>query len=133
MNRANVTRLLTYLVQLKAEGEEDKWWMGEYLSNRGEHNMLYPSGVTNWHCGTAGCLAGSWAIIKVRDGSVPPETMSDLIFDFRDDFELATCGQKDHVVLGDWSPHGVTASLDEAIAYLRLCLERNTMDVSLDT
>jgi hypothetical protein len=68
MNAANVTRLLTYLEQLKASGEEDKWEMSEYLADREDHDVLFPHEVTNWHCGTAGCLAGSWAIINVKDG-----------------------------------------------------------------
>jgi hypothetical protein len=76
MNAANVTRLLTYLEQLKASGEEDKWEMSEYLADREDHDVLFPHEVTNWHCGTAGCLAGSWAIINVRDGGEKDATVS---------------------------------------------------------
>jgi hypothetical protein len=130
MNRDNVTRLLTYLEQLKAEGEEDKWWMGEYLSDREEHDMLYPGDVTNWHCGTAGCLAGSWAIIKVKDGAEPPETLIDVAIGFDEDFKLDG-GERSGIIHGHWSPHGIYATLDEAIAYLRLCLEKDAMDVTL--
>jgi hypothetical protein len=130
MNRNNVTRLLTYLEQLKAEGEEDKWWMGEYLSDREEHDVLYPDQITNWYCGTAGCLAGSWIIIKVKDGDEPPAFLTDIVDHFARDFELGPV-EKRHVILGRWSPRSIDATLDEAIAYLRLCLDKDTMDVCL--
>lgn len=130
MNAENVTRLLTYLEQLKAGGEEDKWVMCEYLAKRGTHWMLYPDQVTNWHCGTAGCLAGSWAIVKVKDGEAPPESLSDVIREFGNDFDLAKW-EKEDVILGVWSPNRINATLDEAIAYLRLCLTEGRMDVKL--
>jgi hypothetical protein len=130
MNAHNVTRLLTYLEQLKTEGEEDKWDMTQYLSDRGCHESLFPAEVTNWHCGTAGCLAGSWAILKVKDGGAPPDTASDLVREFGDDFDLTYVRRCD-VVNGRWSPNGIYATLDEAIAYLRLCLEKDRMDVTL--
>jgi hypothetical protein len=130
MNRDNVTRLLTYLEQLKAEGAEDKWWMAEYLSDRESHEVCYPEDVTNWHCGTAGCFAGSWAIIRIKDGDEPPVSVSDIPDDFARDFGLGPVRKK-HVVHGHWSPRGCYATLDEAIAYLRLCLDEDTMDVCL--
>jgi hypothetical protein len=130
VNRHNVTRLLTYLEQLKAGGEGDKWDMTQYLSDRDHHEPLFPEEVTNWHCGTAGCLAGSWAIIKVKDGGKPPETTSDIVREFGDDFELSFVKRCD-ITNGHWSPRGIHASLNEAIAYLRLCLSEDSMDVKL--
>jgi hypothetical protein len=130
MNHTNVRRLLSYLEQLKAQGEEDKWVMHEYLADREEHDILYPEQITNWHCGTAGCLAGSWAIIKVKEGGEPPVTLADVIAGFGDDFGVDGEARGD-VIQGAWSPNGIRATLDEAIAYLRLCLEKGTMDVRL--
>jgi hypothetical protein len=130
MNRTNVTRLLTYLEQLKAGGEEDKWDMTQYLSDRRHHESLFPEDVTNWHCGTAGCLAGSWAILKVKDGGVPPETTSDIVREFGDDFGL-TYIRRCEVTNGHWSANSIRATLDDAIAYLRLCLSEDSMDVKL--
>jgi hypothetical protein len=131
MNRTNVTRLLTYLEQLKAEDAEDKWTMMDYLADRKSHVARSPQDVTNWHCGTAGCLAGSWAIISVKDGGQPPVRLEDVITKFGDDFGLDE-RVRDAVVHGQWSPNGLRATLDEAIAYLRLCLEEDRMNVSLD-
>lgn len=130
MNRDNVTRLLTYLEQLKAEGAEDKWVMKQFLADRDCHIPLSPCEITNWHCGTAGCLAGSWTIIDVKDGGEPPVITRDLITKFSDDFDLSD-EERDYVVNGVWSPSGLDATLDEAIDYLRLCLKEDTMDVRL--
>jgi hypothetical protein len=133
MNVHNVTRLLTYLENLKVSGEEDKWDMEAYLTDRTDHSvMLFPGEVTNWHCGTAGCLAGSWSILRVKDGHVPPETTNELTMDFAHDLGL-TNEQQNAIINGYWSPNGLSATLDEAIAYLRLCLAEGTMDVTLDT
>jgi hypothetical protein len=132
MNVHNVTRLLTYLEGLKAQGEDDKWDMSTYLTDRTDHGMMfYPREVTNWHCGTAGCLAGSWAILKVKDGHVPPVSTTDLLSDFTNDLGL-TNEETQFIVNGHWSPNSLSATLDEAIAYLRLCLAEGTMDVELD-
>jgi hypothetical protein len=131
MNVHNVIRLLTYLEQLKAEGAEDKWIMEEFFADREGHEARYPDKITNWHCGTAGCLAGSWAIIKVKDGGQPPTNLVDVITQFGDDFGLDE-GERSGVIHGQWSPNSLRATLDEAIDYLRLCLEEGTMDVSLD-
>jgi hypothetical protein len=130
MNRTNVTRLLTYLEQLKAVGEENKWVMSEYLADRERHRCLYPDQVTNWECGTAGCLAGSWVIIKVKNGGEPPKELLSIIDEFAEDFALSS-SEVTAVTTGVWSPKGVHATLDEAIAYLRLCLDKDTMDVIL--
>jgi hypothetical protein len=131
MNAANVTRLLTYLEQLKASGEEDKWEMSEYLADREDHDVLFPHEVTNWHCGTAGCLAGSWAIINVKEGGQPPGELQEIAKRFCDDFELRDI-DRGYVINGRWSRNGIHATLDEAIVYLRRCLIKGTMDVTID-
>jgi hypothetical protein len=130
MNAANVTRLLTYLEQLKASGEEDKWEMSEYLADRKDHGTLLPHEVTNWHCGTAGCLAGSWAIINVKEGGQPPGELQEIAKRFCNDFELFD-RDRCHVINGRWSRNGIHATLDEAIVYLRRCLIKGTMDVTI--
>jgi hypothetical protein len=133
MNYANVTRLLKYLEQLKDEGDGDKFVMSQYLSHKGDpESVLRPNDVTNWECGTAGCLAGSWTILNVKAGMPPPISLTQLIEDFVSDFGLTDELLDGYVTNGGWSPKGCLATLDEAIDYLRLCLAEGSMEVELE-
>jgi hypothetical protein len=62
---------------------------------------------------------------------VPPVSTTDLLSDFTNDLGL-TNEETQFIVNGHWSPNSLSATLDEAIAYLRLCLAEGTMDVELD-
>jgi hypothetical protein len=121
--RENVKKLLTYLTKLKETGHEEKFKMDHWLYDIEEHDPVGPDEVTNWHCGTAGCLAGSWYIILKQEDEDCHTFVED---QFNDDFGLE--GEESYYVTsGRWSPLGLNATIDEAIAYLTLSLTRGSL------
>jgi hypothetical protein len=121
--RQNVERLLAYLTNLKETGHKEKFVMRVWLFDLNTCGAVNPNDNINWHCGTAGCLAGSWYIMLKQRGE---DVIDDVENQFRDDFDLGDRTAY-YVISGGWSPHGLVATLDEAIDYLTLSLTRGSL------
>jgi hypothetical protein len=121
--RKNVEKLLAYLTKLKETGQEEKFVMSTWLFDLEKGWTASIGDELNWHCGTAGCLAGSWYIMLKQQGervtkNVEPQFMDDFSLDDEDAY---------YVTSGQWSPHGLDATLDDAIDYLTLSLTRDLL------
>jgi hypothetical protein len=121
--RANVEKLLAYLTNLKETGHEEKFHMATWLRDLREGGPVHPSDELNWHCGTAGCLAGSWYIMLKQQGE---RIIDSVEFQFMGDFDLDD-EEASYITTGGWSSHGLEATLDEAIDYLTLSLTRDLL------
>lgn len=106
---------LAELADFVEKMEPDQFDMAVFFANS-KGNLLLTSELPSKMCGSVACLAGAAAFLSgVRD--------KEPIRQVAKRFLGITHDEADYMFCGDWSSFKMSATQEEAVAYLRNCLE----------